>query len=214
MRRYLGHACTRAGQYEEALEHLHESLAWATEAHDLAGQIHTHRALSWVWGHQYDSQRALDHAIRSLDVFANFDHPVWKARALNAVGWYSALLDRYEQASTSWEAALELFRRHGDQDGEAATWECLGHGAHRVGRHQAALRYYAAAIALCRRTGNAYNEANSLESLGAVHVDLGDIDDARVAWRRAAALFRSQLRADSADRVQRLLAALENRSST
>ena len=56
--------------------------------------------LSWVWQLRGDDRQALEHATRALALFRELDKPVWEARELNQVGWFSTRIGDHEAART------------------------------------------------------------------------------------------------------------------
>ena len=91
-----------------------------------------------------------------------------QASALNAVGWYHALLGDHEQALDLLPSRRSpLHRTLGDRNGEAAH---LGQPRLRPPpprpHHRAAIRCYQRALGLFRRLGDRYDEADTLSRLG------------------------------------------------
>ncbi len=61
---------------------------------------------------------ALRHAQIALDLFVAAGHQAGHAAALNAVGWYHALLGEHQQALTCCEQALTMLQANRDRPGE------------------------------------------------------------------------------------------------
>ena len=203
--RRLGHVCANVGRHADALHHIGHALTLAEETGDLTAQAHAHQALAWACGRQGADERALDHATSALNLYRVLGEPVWEAAALGAAGWYSARLGHHEQADTYLRAALTLSHRSGHREGEADTLDSLGYLSHRTGRHDQALDYYQRALTLLRDLGDTFGEADILDRLGQTHAALGNHDRACEAWRQALRLYRSQHRAEDADRVRQQL---------
>jgi tetratricopeptide (TPR) repeat protein len=206
--RFLGHAYTRAGDYDVAHEHLVQALAWSERVGDVPGQIHAHRSLAWVWSDRGDTPRALDAATRSLRLAQQHNAPVWEARAHNAVGRYSASLGRLTSALEHCTEALKLFRRYGDHDGEAVTINSLGYIAHRAGRLHEAPSLYKHALDMFKGSDNVYNEPLTLGWMAEVYALLGDSVRARASWERALHLYQVH-GISAAERIRQHLAALD-----
>jgi DNA-binding SARP family transcriptional activator/Tfp pilus assembly protein PilF len=216
--RHLGHAYCRLGLYEEAIQHLDESLVLAVRHNDTAQQAHTHLELAFAWERLGDDRRALDHSRHTLSLCRTLNHPVWEAQALNAVGWYAARLGEFDTARHHCRSALTLHRSHHHPPGEADALDSLGLIAYGAGDHQEAIEHYQQAVTVYRTLGNTYQVADSLNNIGRPHAALGQHDEASIAWQEALELYREQGRDDDAERVQRqlddLAEALEsNRSS-
>jgi DNA-binding SARP family transcriptional activator/Tfp pilus assembly protein PilF len=205
--RRFGVACQRLGYDAEARENLRQALTRYEQTGNALGQAHTHLALSLIWTHQGDHEQALIHASHTLRLARSLDDPAWQADALNAVGWCQAQLGRHEQAAGYCEQALALSRQHGYRECETATLDSLGYIAHSTGDHPTALGYYRQVLALRRDLGDAYDEADVLARLGDIHAELGQQLEARQAWTRALALYRTQHRIqpaqDTADKLDR-----------
>jgi len=104
-----------------------------------------------------------------LALYRTLDSPIWEARELNAVGWYSARVGEYEQAFEHCQAALALALRHGHQPSEANMLDSLGYICFHTGRYELAEDYYTRALAVVRDLGHTYLEAETLERLGHTH---------------------------------------------
>ncbi|MFD5030738.1 BTAD domain-containing putative transcriptional regulator [Streptomyces sp. NPDC058220] len=208
--RRLAHACARAGDHDDALEHARLALHSAEEAGDTAEQARVHDVVAWAWARRGDDRQALAHVRHALRLHRTGDDRLMEASALNGVGWYEARLGDYEQALAHCEEGLAIHRRHGFRDGEACTLDSLGYIAHAAGRHAEALAHYQRARDLFHDLGNTYEEANTLANLGDVHLGLGRSDLARRSWQRATDLYRAQHREKD---VERLTAKLDARAA-
>lgn len=204
--RRFGVACARLGWHTDALHHLDRALRLAEEIHDLRARADTHDALSWAWERRGGGdQWALEHATAALHLYQDLDDRVNEADMLSGMGWYSARLGNYEQASTHCEAALTLARRHHDRGVEAATLDSLGYIAHHTGHYTQALDFYHQALTLYRGLGHTYLEADTLDRLGHTHAALNHHDRARHAWHQALKLYQAQHRTTDANRIQHQL---------
>lgn len=206
--RLLGLAYADLGRHEEAIRHLHESLALAERDQNPTEQAHTHLWLARAWEQRGDDRQALNHATRGLELFRALEQPIQQADALNAVGWYAARVGEYETALTHCRAAVAVYRAHDDVAGEAATLDSLGYVEHRAGHHHQAVELYQQALALYSGLGNTYESSDVLDHLGHPHAALGQHEQARTAWCQALDLYRRQERDDEVERMQRQIAAL------
>ena len=66
-------------------------------------------------------------------------------------------------------------------------------------------------LALQRKAVYDYGIAEALAGLGAPYAALGKHDEARAVWQEALEIYRQQGRAEDAQRIQDLLAGLEDR---
>lgn len=205
----LGHVCSRAGKYAEALDHLRQALALAEQTNDRYRQASGHYGLAWCWAHQGDYQRAFTYATHALRLTQAQGQPEWVADALNTVGWCHARLGHHQQARSFCEHALTLFRQHHHREGEADALDSLGYIAHRTGQHSDAIGYYHQALTLFLDLDNFYDKADTLARLGDTYADLDWRAQARDTWQQALELYRAQHRTAEAQRIQRKLAALD-----
>jgi tetratricopeptide (TPR) repeat protein len=211
--RSLGDAYSRLERHDEAIGHLSHALELAKEHNDPVERAHTHRHLAIAWGRQGKDQQALEQARRSLALYRTFGSLAWEALELNAVGWYAARLGDYDTARTNCQAALALHQRHHNVDGEAHTLGSLGWIDHHTGHHQHAIAHYRQAIALFRDHGDIGSAVDVLADLGHPHAALGQLREARAVWRESLGLYRQLGRDTEAERVRRLLAALDQGDS-
>jgi tetratricopeptide (TPR) repeat protein len=124
------------------------------------------------------------------------------------VGWYAARVREYDVGREHCRAALTLFERHQDVDGQAQTLDSLGYIDHHSGRHHDAIRSCRHAIRLYQDLDNAYEAADTLARLGHPHLATGRRDQAETVWREALELYRRQARDEEAEEVERQLDAL------
>jgi DNA-binding SARP family transcriptional activator/tetratricopeptide (TPR) repeat protein len=204
----LGHACTRAGRYAEALGHLNQAIFMAEQAGDLTSLADAHRLAGHTWEQRGDYRQALQHAALARSLFAALGNRAAEAQMLTAEGWCHAHLGRLGQAWGCCEAALGLNRRYSDRIGEAAALDSLGFIALRAGHNGEAVAYYNLALALRRSLGDLYNEAGTQASLAEARAACGRYEEASQAWQQALALYRIQHRAVDTDRIQRQLDTL------
>lgn len=210
--RRFGLACARGGRHDDALSHLGLALNLAEETADRPSQAITRHDLAQTWELRGDDRQALDHATAALRLFQTLDNPVWKAQALNGVGWYLTRLGEHDEARVHCEAALALYREHG-HPAVADVLDSLGHIAHHTGRNDDALDCYYQALVLYREVGNTYLEADTLEHLGHAHLALGALAQAREVWCQALELYRAQHRIADADDIGKSLCRLKGRPS-
>jgi DNA-binding SARP family transcriptional activator/tetratricopeptide (TPR) repeat protein len=202
---HLGGALAEVGQHEEAIGNLNHALVLAQQHHNLADQAHTHFAFMRTWEQRGDHRQGLYHARCALALCRALGQPVWEADALNAVGWFAALLGDYETARAHCEDALVLCQHDGGANSRANCLDSLGYIEHRTGHHDLAIERYQEALSLFRGLGSPYSCAATLDNLGHPYAALGQHERARTVWRQALELYQRQGRAEDAERVQRQL---------
>ena len=201
-RQYPGLAHASLGHADEGVRLLLEALALA-ERHADRGNIH--RSLARAWEQQGDDVRALEHATSALRSFRSVGDPAWTAVALNAVGWYSAKVGRYDEAGDRCREALALHRDLDSPAEKANTLNSLGYVEHHVGRHEEAVAHYREALALYDELGYRLGGVDTLEAVGHPHLALGQVERARASWGEALELYRRQGPDTDAVRVRRHL---------
>jgi tetratricopeptide (TPR) repeat protein len=78
-----------------------------------------------------------------------------------------------------------MLREVDDVQGQADTWDSLGHAHHQLGDDRRAIACYEQALDLFAQVRDRYAEAGTYANLGRSHRALSDVDAARAAWRRA-----------------------------
>ena len=87
--RFLARASTQLDRLDDAHTHHQRSLDVAA---DPVEQARSHRELAYVCERQGRHDQALDHSRQAMELYEAAGHRRGQARALNAVGWYQALL--------------------------------------------------------------------------------------------------------------------------
>src|SRR5262249_51734422 len=156
------------------------------------GQLsRTHTAMALVLERRSDDLASLEHATKALELARRPGHRLWEAESLNLAGWYLARLGKLDAARDWAEQAHAAFLGLNDRGGKAASWDPLGYIATASGRHDDAIDYFRQAIELYDEEGNVAVVAGLHERLGRAHLGLGDRAEARRAWQRALAQYRS-----------------------
>jgi DNA-binding SARP family transcriptional activator len=191
--RRLGFACL--GLELPGHPHFELALAYAEQAGDVLDQARTHFILAAAWDRQGEPERGLAAAANALELHRSIGNEIGEADALNAVGFFSARVGRYEEARATCEAALDLSRRLNNRSGVAEALDSLGYIAQHTGRLADAAGHHRESAAVQRELGSVSGEANSLVHLGEVLAEASRAAEAREAWERAVALYESQGRA-------------------
>ncbi|MGW4213792.1 BTAD domain-containing putative transcriptional regulator [Lentzea sp. NPDC004789] len=202
--RYLGLTLAQLKSHQDAISHLHQALALATETIDVA---HSHYALTQSYDVLDDRESALRHARETLRAYEGLDLPVERAHAKNALGWCLARTGDLAGAREHCEASLAEHRAIDCRPGAASSLDSLGFIAMELGDLPACVRYYEESVELYEELGSPGLCAEPQEALGSALAASGDLAGARRAWLAALELFRSQRRTADAERVENLLSA-------
>ena len=108
---------------------------------------------------------------------------------------------------------LPLNREQGTRFAEAETLRFIAYSLHRLGDLVGAAEHYRMSVKTNSSTGDRYGIAKTLVSLGEVHLDLGNVDEAREAWTEALTMFEDLAQPD-ADGVRAKLTALSAASAS
>ncbi|MET9627639.1 BTAD domain-containing putative transcriptional regulator [Lentzea sp. NPDC006480] len=203
--RYLGLTLAQLKSHRDAVEHLHQSLALATEAVDTLGTAHSHYALTQSYEMLDDLDSALRHAWETHRIYEGLDLPVERAHALNSLGWCLARTGDPAAGRPYCEKSLAEHRRIDCHPGIASALDSLGYVAMQQGDTESAVRYYLDAVALYEQIGSPGLASEPWQALGDAHEAAGDLEAARKAWLTALELFRSQRRTTDADRLEEKL---------
>jgi DNA-binding NarL/FixJ family response regulator len=113
-----------------------------------------------------------------------------RAKALNAVGWLVKAQGEYKRARALHEESLGLYRRLGDREGIATSFNNLGTVALSLGEHERATAELEESLALFRELGDERGMAPVLNHLGALASARGDTARALVLYEEALASSR------------------------
>jgi tetratricopeptide (TPR) repeat protein len=154
-------------------------------AADRAGEAQTYFILSYVCWLQADHDRALEHAQRSLALWAELQHPGWEGRATSAVGWYHAELGAYHTALPYYHRALALHEQSGELANQALVRDNLGRIHDDMGHHQTAADHYQHGLRLARAAGSPIMQLQLALHLGDTYQSMGDHASAREYWQES-----------------------------
>jgi tetratricopeptide (TPR) repeat protein len=183
--RFLGVVAGRLDHFADAYAHMQRAAEMCRAAGDRPGEAETEYVLSYVCWLQAEHERALEHAQRSLALWAELGHPGWEGKASNAVGWYHAQLGAPHAALPHHERAVALQRQAGDPANEAVAHDTLGRANHELGYYEAAADHYELGLRLARALADPILEAQLDSHLGDTHQAIGDNDSARECWEEA-----------------------------
>lgn len=113
--------------------------------------------------------------------------------ALGKLGHVALDMDRPARARILFGRSVAVAREGGDPLRLAHAVRHLGQVDHRLGRPESARRCYQEALDLYDQAGTAHrlDHANALRPMAALLEELGDVEGARLLWKRAAKLYRS-----------------------
>ncbi len=206
----LGRAAALIGRLDEAQERLERALALlagATSPSEVDLLAETHRNLSWLHEQAGRLPRALDAARAGLAALPPETRSPTRAFALNAVGWYEALLGDLDSGAEHCLEALYLLEGTDRRFGRADALASLGWIRFRQGRLDDAARHYRRSLAMYHDLGARFAAGHGFLDLGQVLEAGGDLAGARESWTRSRELF-AELGHDHVGEVDALIAGL------
>ena len=204
----LGTALWRHGGLRRAEEHYLQALALYRDLGDRHGEADSLTNLGAIYWRQHRYRHAEEYHQQALRLFRELGDRATEAEALTNLGLVYRRQGRDQQAEEHHQQAVSRYRELGDRAGEADALNGLAEAAQAAGRPALALARHHAALRVAAGTGNRYEQARAHVGLGRAHHATGDLDQARVHWQRALALF-GELRVPDAEDVRAQLAALE-----
>jgi DNA-binding SARP family transcriptional activator len=209
--RLLGAACTRLGDYDQALGHYASSLRLYQRLGNRLGEAKIHQSLSVIADGQGRYADALGHADQALRLYQAIGDKASEAEALNDVGWCHGLLGDYQQARVFCRQALTLSAEVGNRWTEGHAWDSLGYAEHHLGNLAKAVACFQRALRLFRESGERLHEADVLTHLGDTSEAAGKLAQAREVWQQALAIL-DDLQHPDASQVRAKLAHTNDRA--
>lgn len=96
----------------------------------------------------------------------------------------------FQAAIQSWQQALAIYQKSGEQIGEGIALINLGHAYFSLGEYQKALAFYQQSLVIQQQLRDCPGEANSLNHLGEVYRVLGQYQKAIEFYQKSLALIR------------------------
>jgi tetratricopeptide (TPR) repeat protein len=140
----------------------------------------------WMRGHGQEGQRWLEEVLGRPD-----GADALRARALQGAGAVAYARSDFAQARSSYEQALTILRRLGDQQSTANLLNLLGMVAREQADYAAARSYHEQALASYRALGRDCDLAGALNNLGVVALLEGLLEQARKFHEEALAVRRN-----------------------
>lgn len=111
-----------------------------------------------------------------------------EAEQLYQIGVQQFSQGRFQQAFSTFEQVLQLFRERGDLRNEGAVLTTLGTVYLRVGQYRNALDVYQQALAIHQSIGDHSGEGKTLSNLGSVYANQGQYEQALKLYKQALAI--------------------------
>jgi serine/threonine protein kinase/tetratricopeptide (TPR) repeat protein len=137
-----------------------------------------------------DPKSALNPLDRARQLAMQFDNQEEKGKVYQAQGEAYQDLHSFDDALNSFQQALEIRKKTGDQRGIASSLGQIARVQDAMGNGKAALASYQEAIALDRQIGDKNGLTTNLMNLGSLYLDHGKFDEALKCTNEALQLAR------------------------
>jgi CHAT domain-containing protein/Flp pilus assembly protein TadD len=181
----LGSALRGVGQYEQALEALHQSLA-LKDAEDRAGRATSLAALGLVYQARGEFPTALEYFRQSLVVREALGEPAARASTLTHLGNNYFGQGLYRQALEYYQRSLSL------RAADGGTLHNIGNIYRHQGNYPLAQEYYQRALALWQQANNRVTEAMAWNSLASVYLLQGKYAEAEATLQKVLSLYTAE----------------------
>ncbi len=131
----------------------------------------------------------MDYYLNALKLVQSANYPDLEISLINGLGLVQYGLENYAEALAYFKACLEKASED-DVTGRADANNNVAYTLHMLGRDQEALEYGLAALSLFTRLGTAVGKMETLQSVGAIHVALGNYDQAMIFLQEGIELSR------------------------
>jgi diguanylate cyclase (GGDEF)-like protein len=177
--------CLKAQTYcLDTLGKPEEALPIALKANQLAEQIGDkyligliQSLLGRIYWHIDDYPTSMDYYLNALKLVQTENHPDLEISLINGLGLVQYGLENYAESLVYFRTCLE---KAGEDDltGRADANNNIAYTLHVLGRNEEAVEYGMAALSLFNELGTSVGKMETLHSLGAIHLALGNYDQA------------------------------------
>ncbi len=181
----LGKVFSDRGEYELALNNFYDALK-LSKLRGFDAESYTIRyRIGWVNFRLGDLNQALQLANEALN--ANIKKPLQSdlANALTLKGVVLTELKRFDQARSSLDSVLTIYKSLDNKRGMSETLMNLGELAARQNKYEQGLQYYRESIRLAEETGYSYGLAWSNWGMGDIHFRQGNFQQASICLDRS-----------------------------
>ncbi|MDF1561572.1 MAG: protein kinase [Deltaproteobacteria bacterium] len=172
-----------SGRFSDAVEEAFVARELARRAKDRETEGNALSLAGFLAGEQGEFELARARLDEALELLADEKDPAHLALAHGRLGIVEAKTGDLAKARPHWERSVELFERADHPTGRSNNLQNLA----LIIQHEEpelALKYYEDAVAIFVSLGDRRAEASSLNNVGTVHMDLGNLDEARRCYQR------------------------------
>jgi DNA-binding SARP family transcriptional activator/tetratricopeptide (TPR) repeat protein len=186
----LGVAYCEVHRFDDALEHLHESLALSHDSGDRRSQGTAHNNIAVALTGLGKLPEAAAAFGRALAVHSASDHPLGIALALTNIGDIKGRLGDTQSSLDHLDRALDMIRTIGIPRFEGVIRDNIGQTLMRAGAPDQALPHFVEALDIRREIGDRRYAADTLNHLGLAQLRTGDPRRALHSLREAVGISR------------------------
>lgn len=186
--RKMGRIHLSTGEGEAALESLERARGFLKDEKSMeAGKLRLafsqalHRMRKWD-----ESKKAANEAMKILEIHPDQENEIGKAHSILGLSYIFGEPQDFRRAEEHLLRSLDLRRKAGSLDGEAATQNNLGIAYANLGEPRKALEHLSAGVRLAEETGSFYSASKLTMTTGCVHYELlGEFDEALERFMKA-----------------------------
>ncbi len=186
----LGHALSKIGEKQRALELYYEAAPLVQEAGDPYDAIPLYTGMGYLHAELGDFEVARDFHLRAVDLSKEIGSTTAEAANRIHIGRLYAAMDEPGRALSSFLDARALLDRVEHRQLESVVLGEIAMMRAKSGQREEALEDFDRAIGLAREQGFERDEAELLNGVGEVDLESGRLAEARERFQRALALSR------------------------
>jgi len=186
----LGQALGRLARYQEAIDHMRQSLAISRETGDVPGEMAMLNSMAQAYSRQGHHRLSIEHLDRALAIDRRLGDQASQAKTSGNLGIVHALLGDYATARQHFTEALRLARLVGDANRESEELNNLGLVNCWLGAYDEAIPQLRQGLRIARAIGASGGEGRLHANLGVAYTGLGRITDATSSLARALTIHR------------------------
>ena len=147
--------------------------------------------LGRICWHIEDFAASMDYYLNALKIVETENHPELEISLINGLGLVQYGLENYTESLGYFKTCLEK-ASESDLTGRADASNNIAYVLHMLGRDAEALEYGLAALFLFNQLGTSVGKLETLQSLGAIHLALGNYDQALAYLEEGLGLAREK----------------------
>ncbi|MEL6675347.1 MAG: tetratricopeptide repeat protein [Bacteroidota bacterium] len=172
------------GRYEDAIAAYYDALDLAMKEGDSLSAGNILNGVGWVQSKSGNQEQAEKDYLRGLDLLESKQGERRRALVLNGLGSLYYDEERFEEAVSRYEEAIEIFRKKGIKGNEVAVKANLARCLMKMGKNQKVLPLLEENVAYWADGAPIYH-ADALAMLADAHYDLGHFRQAETFYRKS-----------------------------